>query len=266
VAAAAGTLGPAWNDKAKCLLAQTLSDLGERHTVVLQPISVTLYDIFGYLVPGAVTVLALIIAAWTATAPRATLQLVPQPTQLWLALAFVAYIAGHVVQAISNELRRLIRSAENKVLTGDGVAVIPQCLADAARQKLGSRLGVPPDKLAPECVCAACDETVAQLGVNDDRQMYIYREGFYSWMAVACLLLSFASVARALVPGGAIRLAGTVHFATQDQWAVLAGLSALVACLMFRRYQRFAMYRVTRAILGFLALDTKEASPGKAGQ
>lgn len=233
---------------------------------MLQPISVTLYDIFGYLVPGAVTVLAIVIAAWTATAPRATLQLIPQPTQLWVAAAFVAYIAGHVVQAIANELRRLTRSAESKVLTGAGVAVIPKCLADAVRQKLGARLGVPPDALPPACVCAACDETVVQRGMTDDRQMYVYREGFYRGMTVACLMLSLSIIARAFAPAGAVRVASMVQPMGWGQWALLAGLSAGASYFMFVRYQRFAIYRVTRAILGFLALDMKhDTPPGKGG-
>jgi hypothetical protein len=231
---------------------------GKGHIVVLQPISVTLYDIFGYLVPGAMTLLAIVIAAWTATTPRTTLQLIPQSAQLWVAAALVAYVAGHVVQAIANLLARCIPSPERVVLAGRGVATIPKCLADAVRERLGARLGVPGDGLPPECVYALCDETVVQRGVTDDRQMYVYREGFYRGMAVAFLLLSLSIIARAFVPGGAVKVGSTMQPMAWGLWALLAALSAAATYFMFARYQRFAAYRVTRAILGFLALEGKQ--------
>src|SRR3977135_2854446 len=68
---------------------------------MLKDIQVTLYDIFGYLVPGFVSLAALVIPFWGFSFPT-----IPLPFQVFsehgLATGVAAYVIGHMTQAIAN--------------------------------------------------------------------------------------------------------------------------------------------------------------------
>src|SRR5439155_22139481 len=62
----------------------------------------TIYEIVGYLLPGAVFVAAAGLFAWTIQAPNVELPVFSPSFDLWALLIAVSYYAGHAVQGIAN--------------------------------------------------------------------------------------------------------------------------------------------------------------------
>jgi hypothetical protein len=69
---------------------------------------VTLYDVFGYLLPGAVLVAALATVAWAVYFPHEPLSFSLPGAEAWVVLLAIAYIAGHMAQGLSNQLLKLL--------------------------------------------------------------------------------------------------------------------------------------------------------------
>ena len=72
----------------------------------MKDIQVTLYDVFGYLFPGAIFVAALFLAYWTAFLPPHQ-DLTKITGAGWVFMLMVAYVSGHFVQALANLVVRL---------------------------------------------------------------------------------------------------------------------------------------------------------------
>ncbi len=88
---------------------------------MLQAIQVTLYDVFGYLLPGFVFLAAILVAFWALCFPGAPLPWPPVIQADWLVVGIPAYVAGHLAHALANLINKLARchgakSAEDLVL------------------------------------------------------------------------------------------------------------------------------------------------------
>src|SRR5262249_4992618 len=77
-------------------------------SVMLKDIKVTLYDVFAYLIPGAVLVAALAMVVWAFHFPNAPLSFSLPGAEAWVVLLAVAYVGGHMVQGLSNDLLKLL--------------------------------------------------------------------------------------------------------------------------------------------------------------
>jgi hypothetical protein len=71
-----------------------------------QAIQVTLYDVFGYLLPGFAFLAAIAALFWAACIPSAPLPWPPVIQANWLVVAAFAYVAGHMAQALAHRLAR----------------------------------------------------------------------------------------------------------------------------------------------------------------
>lgn len=82
---------------------------------MLEKLSFTLYEIFGYLVPGTLVLLGLMILYWALFVPGMPLSVgsFDPNLVLWLAMGTTSYLLGHAVQAASNRFLRRIDSAAN---------------------------------------------------------------------------------------------------------------------------------------------------------
>jgi len=139
---------------------------------------------------------------------------------------------------------------------------MPAPLRDRAKDKASKMLGLTADELDGAWLYSICDEALAQRGQVQDREVYIYREGFYRSLAIALSLLCIsllASVWRTLAFGDVSTAALGVSLGWPDLLA-FAGVSAAGAWLACRRYVRFGCYRVRQAVTGFLVLK-EEVQP-----
>lgn len=224
---------------------------------MLRDIKVTLYDIFGYLLPGIILLVAIAIIFWVFICSP-TIE-VPNKLTLeqWLLVLLLSYIFGHMSQAIANLLFKFLPSNESLVLSKDQKNNLPESLILATKSKVSAILGIDLEKITDEMLYTFCDETTLQGGNITDREVLQYRKGFYRGLSVSFLILFIAFVLRVAVPGASI----SISYCIQSlNWRVfLFSISISLACclLFFFRYLRFARHRVVRAIMGFTVLRNK---------
>ena len=230
---------------------------------MFKTLQVTLYDIFGYLLPGTVALVAVVVVMWAVLMPAKPLKLPLTDIALanWFAAMVVAYLIGHLVQALANQLGMLLRSTEDLMLSPDREGGMSVALVAAAWARAGSIVRLYDAAMDPDLLHRICDEVVVQRGNASDRDLYIYREGFYRGMTIAFGLLFLSLVVRTAIPGTALKLSGTVCCVP---WLLLLSVAAAMlagAWLCFRRYRRFGRYRVEQALVGFMVLLDR---PGQA--
>jgi len=225
---------------------------------MLGDIQATLYDTFGYLLPGGVFLAALAILFWALYMPQVPLVLAELSVPAYIALLVLAYFLGHLNQALGNMLVKLLRPPEEAVLSKGQPESMPYDLVQLAQVKASEMLGVDLKEMSPEWLFRICDETMVQRGSCTDREVYQYREGFYRGVTISLLVLAMALIVRAVIPGTSLRIATSVQVLSTLTLLFFIFLSIAGAWLTFRRYRRFSRYRVTHAILGFLVLQEQK--------
>jgi hypothetical protein len=183
---------------------------------MLRNIEVTLYDIFGYLLPGSVALGALYLC-WITFHPHSVLWR-PHRTDTWLLLGFIAYYLGHIVQSVGNFFEHCVVGPREVILGQAGQHSRGEFFVGTHWEPIDSNLRAETVKKIRELVCLkiaddakgqwvyeSCAELIAQRGRGDDREMYEYREGFYRGSAIALILLAIASI-RVLFCGGDVRI------------------------------------------------------------
>ena len=235
----------------------------------MDKLSFTLYEVFGYFLPGVVGLTAIAILVWAIFWPT-----MPIPVQnvelskLWyFVLVVLSYYCGHVLQDIS---RSWFKNPDESVLDKPRSDLLP--VVQCARQKIAAALDVnPPESLSPSALVRVSDEVAVQYGQTGDRDVFVYREGFYRGSIAAFLLLDLSLLVRCIIPGATLDLPSPEADVSRKQ---LLFLVAVVSCGIFflaRRYRHFAALRVMRGILAFVSLSCfpglgREAEKTKARQ
>ena len=215
----------------------------------------TLYDLFGYLVPGVVAVVAFGLM-WHRLFSGTPVLAFPLPTSVsaWVPFLFVSYIAGHLVQAIANATRPFNLSADNPGLGGGN---IPASLMAIAKTRIAAQLGKDVkdiEALSSSDVWALIDEVAADATGTANREIYIYREGFYRGMAVATSLLAVSLLAHF---GKSICMATAISAGCTGPTEVIAAFVVSCAATVgfFLRMRRFGYYRIQRSLYRSLLAD-----------
>jgi hypothetical protein len=218
---------------------------------VIKDIQLTLYEISGYLLPGTVVTAALAIVYLAIYFPTNSLTFDLRTTEIWLTFLVLSYLAGHMAQAMGNILVK-----QWKWDAAEVVASLPQEIRDAVTAKLKQKLGDKVGGLGGRWLYELCDDAILRSEKLGEREVYVYREGFYRGMFVGFLLLTLA------LAGLAIRLwAEPHHNFNLGFWAIkpnqlvfLIVLSATWSGFALRRYWRFLDYRVRHSVLGYLSI------------
>ena len=207
----------------------------------------TLYELFGYLLPGSVALAALFIVYWACFAPEAVIWFTPFDLVRWVASVIVCYVFGHAVQALGNSLPEINLDTPNERL--------PQWLREQARRAATDLLNADSHpRLDGRVVVQILDEYALQNGKEGDREVFVYREGFYRGTSISLAMLSAALLLRALKAGAAIYLPHGVFALTWRPLLLTSVVSGVIAYLFFRRYQRFAWRRIMRTVSAALML------------
>lgn len=216
-------------------------------------LSFTLYEVWGYLLPGGMTLLAFVVLYWSCFVPGVPLG-IPNfraGSLTWIAVIMASYVLGHAVQAVGNVF---FREVEISVLNSHKGRA-PTWIRERARQAASEILKVVPDQLEPRWIFRTLDEYALQIGNVGDRDIFVYREGFYRGTALSLFILSVALLVRMFVPGASILFTKGLFYLSFWELLTTVLLVASVGYLFVRRYQRFAEYRVTRAILAALVVQ-----------
>lgn len=218
---------------------------------MIENVKFTIYEVLGYLFPGAVTAFGLAILFWSLFLPRVPFPMYKQLNIAdWVLISLAAYVCGHFTQALGN---LLWYSAESHELAPGKSAT-----ADVARKSVAVMLGVEPQSIEPKSLFGFCDEYMVQKGQIGDRDIFVYREGFYRGSTVALLLLSLAVAARLVAPYPSVKFADYIFFVSRPQLTVLLSVLLGSALLAYKRFMRFGAYRVNHAITAFVCLTRSE--------
>jgi hypothetical protein len=245
---------------------------------MLEGLKVTLYDIFGYFLPGSIA-LGAVYLYWSMSHGENALSLFPQRTATWLLLGFIAYYLGHMLQGLGNVLEWLIgkprdailgQGREDKskwwlcrklknagrksrwIIVGKRWEPVYGELLKKTKEEIEKVIGPIPEDDTSKWLYESCAEVIAQHGTSERQEVYEYREGFYRGSAIAFVLLAVVLSACAcfrlnlnIVQNSCLRPRG-VLFA--------AALSLVGSGISFHRYGLFAAQGVRRTLLGFLVL------------
>lgn len=215
----------------------------------LSEVRVTLYDVFGYLLPGLVAFGAVTIFVWATVFPSAALHEPKLSSSEWIGVLLASYVLGHLVQAVANmaaPLRGRAQAAldwspfDTEIACAVHVPPLSGNPTDAERDARARR------------IFELCDIAVSQKGTTADREMYQYREGFYRGLAASFVLGLVAVVVRAAVGGNA--LVGKTHLVTGGEYLLACVFLAVAASLAYHRYARFFEYKLHNTFGAFAVL------------
>jgi hypothetical protein len=229
---------------------------------VFKELQITLYDIFGYLLPGSIILIAVVILFWSLFWPSAPFALIANvPTLPAIGLLFSAYLAGHLGQGIANFLEKLPNVRRKLEIELPLSAELSQLVRDAVAE----RFGYWAKWLKSKELVLLCDQALICACSPGEREIFIYREGFYRGNCVALALLGLTLAVR-LICSPAIIYLGDARIEIHRIQLILAALiAAFGTCLSFRRYIRFSTHKNATCLARFLAL-TKEPSRVKEAE
>jgi hypothetical protein len=220
----------------------------------------TLYEVFGYVLPGGVALLGFVILGWALFVPKVPLGVADfQPGLVtWTAIVVSSYLLGHAFQALGNLLLGRIEKSAVR-MTG------ARWLHDCARRTAAELLQVSVEDVEPRWMYRVLDEYALQEGNPGDRDIFVYREGFYRGAAIALFFLALTLLIRLAAPGTSIRFSKWLFPVSSWQLGATALVLGLLGWLFLRRYKRFVDYRVTRAVLAALVIRNSPKRESKKG-
>jgi hypothetical protein len=229
----------------------------------------SLYDLFGYFIPGLTAGVGLGLALWTLTG-KGTLNLdVGKNPSVLVGLAVLLYVLGHIVQAIANAIGWLRPFSLDVVLTEGYSAESPRrpkhllfstATLEAVDRTLLLRFGETFQQLPPRDRFAFIDEGRA-IGERDgDREVYIYHSGFYRGMIISLIALLVGLLSRFLMANTCVNIAGSNYCLGRLETVTLAFLVIGSLFASWSRFRRFEEYRLVRAVMLWLAI-TNYAGP-----
>ncbi len=291
----------------------------------VKELQLTLYEVFGYLLPGAVLTGGVSLIFWAAFFPQTAIDFDIKTPEVWGTFLVSSYIAGHVAQGIGNAIVRRFESAEDHAIN---TVLEPEIVA-ACKKKAKELTGADVENAKPKWLYRLCDDAVIRSGKIGEREVYVYREGFYRgtfvgavfivlgfvllairvlsqndnpevprpaflqiptvWCVIVAVVVVFLAggfwdrgkrtcamvsgwlgIFAIVVAGLSLRSANWFAFAsigrmelTGGRLLFLAAMSCIAAWFLWHRYWRFAEYRVTHAMFGFLTIkdDKKPEAP-----
>jgi hypothetical protein len=221
---------------------------------VFKELQITLYDVFGYLIPGAIILVALILLFWTLFWPSVPLRVwTHPPLVLVICVALGAYLAGHLGQAVGNLLETLPKVSR----TLEKELPLSAELSELVRNAVAAQFGEKAGHLRPKELLMLCDQALVHVGSPGEREIFVYREGFYRGASVALAFLSLMLILRLVwTPAIFVLTSRTVQF-YRWELGLAAILAAIGSWLGFRRYLRFACHKNITCAARFLALAAK---------
>lgn len=211
----------------------------------MQSLRVTLYEIFGYFVPGLIAITGIAIGFWAVYLP--TTPITPNVLKvrpvLFALIGFTSYIVGHLLQAIGN---LHTRAEKRKDLCSDC-----ESLRVAALNALARNYQIVPNSQSLSEVTTLASAIMSQDGKTDNYEIFVYREGFYRAGYISFIALAISLSLRAIHPTF-LGLHGSFYLVPRSSIIAMLSLCLVTSLFYFLRFRRFGEYRV-RHILGVMA-------------
>lgn len=221
---------------------------------MLKDLKVTLYEIFGYVLPGSLFFLAVFTIFWSIFLPHVSVPVCLTSPEAVTAILLASYFSGHVVQALGNVLAKVTRVTDSSI--AEVIAVEIGCLYDVVRRDVVQKLNVNDSDLKLADIVRITDETNVQVGISGDREVYQYREGFYRGLSVACIMLTIAVVVRMMAGPPGVEYHDVSYKLTMNMLISCIFVTASGAVLFYYRFIRFAKYRVRHGFMSYLIITS----------
>jgi hypothetical protein len=224
---------------------------------VFKDIQVTLYDIFGYLLPGSVVGLAMVLGFWSIFWPSSPFVIpLKLPAVVVTFLLLAAYLSGHLAQAMSNIVERWSDASKRF----DEKIPLSSDLEKLLRASAGKHLGAAASNLDAKELYLLCDQSLVHNCSMGERDIFIYREGFYRGNSVALAFLTIVLCVRILHSPATVVIGQRVAELHRNHVAFAAAFTALGAWLAYRRYLRFRKHKFQTCFARFISLWTPSPS------
>lgn len=225
----------------------------------LEKISVTLYDLFGYVLPGFLILLG--VSVIEATFVHSNVFYLARLVKNPVVVTILAYFLGHMAHATASWLKRRFRRA----FTDDANRLSAPLYA-RVKEEIRSFYGLPEggDDAARLDTLETYQLSEAYLSIAGghlDRDVYLAREGFAKSTMVAAAFLALTLIACVVAGGAAVRVQAAADSLVRMTWygTVLAALCAVWAAAVFRRqFLFFSRIKNNYAMLAFLAHRRKD--------
>jgi len=210
---------------------------------------ITVYELLGFFVPGMVAVSAAFVLMWAAFFPTYSIPLRFQAfsVEQWLFTLLSFYLAGHLMQAISNKYPLPDKALEKNCMT------LCQLFRDRLEREgiIGSE-----SQLSYRETYLIASSIVSQFGSVADQDVYVYREGFYRGTSLSMFVLSASVFVRCFRFGATIRPDGL----TICRLPFLAMFTIAAVCLLagyafLKRYYRFSQLKAENAFACALLIN-----------
>lgn len=221
----------------------------------MKDFEITLYDIFGYFIPGCVGLIAVYLIAWRIVLP-ANQDWSTLSTLGWAIVAGVAYVMGHALQALSDVLYGVRWSKpEKRILEKKCIDPLKDKMKSALHKaEWANNLSIKEDNSQNILLYEIVDQYIRQHGKTKSRDMYRYREGFYKGLSVGFILLAVGAVVHMTGGQTTINALGISMTLTTQRMAFISALSVIIAILTWCRYRKFVEYRVKNCLYSFLTI------------
>lgn len=234
---------------------------------MIKDIEVTLYDIFGYLLPGCIALISALILLWTICYPGQPFPIRTPNTFGYAILLIVAYYAGHFVHVIADQLVNLFKIDRWRVLEKkDSDRSLPECIMEGAKRKIGHVLDLKADEVNAvpnKWLYRIADEVIGQCGQAGDREIFMNRVGFYRGSLVAFFMLWLSLISRIGIPITDVTIEGKVFEIPSLAFILTVTFLLIGMIFLWYRYRKFVDYRVTSAVICFLAMKPPDKEEGK---
>ena len=211
----------------------------------------SLYEIFGYLLPGAVAGCAVGLGDSLLFHGGAL------PPSNWLTsksgvaveVAF-AYLCGHAVQVLANTL---LPNSNSQVLKRDKYGSTRRLLVEVRKRK-----GWCDPSDSDQDILMKCDSYLVAKGPGSEREIYVYREGYYRGTSIA--LAALACLGSFIVGLPQNRYILLQWHSSRSEVAICSVILLALAVGMYLRSLRFANYRISLSLAFALLTNSKDKS------
>lgn len=217
---------------------------------MFKDLKVTLYEVFGYILPGSILGLAVCLTFTNIFTANTTIPMVPLSTELKVIIVVMLYFSGHIVQAIGNIGVNVIGYTDEYIC--QQIYKKTPDLVDIVSTDIHEKLGISATDISLSTLLIIADQANVQHGNIDNRDIFIYREGFYRGLSVSCLIITIALTIRLFLPAISFVINNNIVSITNGMLLYVIGMSAIGTILFYNRYKRFANYRINNALLSYL--------------
>lgn len=221
----------------------------------MKDLKFSLYEVFGYLLPGYLVMLSLYFLFLQFLRDVEIINIdILFNAKVGFVFGVFSYFAGHAVQGVSNIILKGITI--EKILKNDGCSSwggINGEMIESAKGKIEKLfLMKNVDDLKLNEVLKICDAYVVQNGNTEEREIYVYREGFYRGMFLSIIVSLLPLSVFGFTGGGSFILGSKEIVFSRLDFVVFFVLAGFSVWLSFERYKRFFSYRVEHSISSFV--------------